>query len=144
VPLTDRLARREDVSHLRDTDNRRKADIVAELSGERVLAFEIKASSAATLLGRQRLGLDARPARRPVHRRRGVPYRPPRVFAWRPDHSPANQRHLGRTVTRDDRTKQERVREHILRDAPATFHLADIRTAMPGVRDRTIRLVLDN
>jgi fido (protein-threonine AMPylation protein) len=38
-------------------------------------------------------------------------------------------------------TKQERVREHILRHAPATFRLADIRTAMPGVSDQTIRLV---
>lgn len=41
-------ATRPRLYHLRDTDNRREADIVAELSGERVLAFEIKASSAAT------------------------------------------------------------------------------------------------
>jgi Fic family protein len=40
-------------------------------------------------------------------------------------------------------TKQQRVREHILRHAPITFRLADIRTAMPGVSDQTIRLVLD-
>jgi Fic family protein len=40
-------------------------------------------------------------------------------------------------------TKQQRVREHILRYAPATFRLADIRTAMPGVSDQTIRLVLE-
>ena len=40
-------------------------------------------------------------------------------------------------------TKQERVREHILRDAPATFRLADIRAAVPGVSDQTIRLVLE-
>jgi Fic family protein len=40
-------------------------------------------------------------------------------------------------------SKQHRVREHILRYAPATFRLADIRTAMPGVSDQTIRLVLD-
>ncbi len=40
-------------------------------------------------------------------------------------------------------TKQQRVREHILRRAPATFRLADIRTAMPGVSDQTIRLVLE-
>ncbi len=38
-------------------------------------------------------------------------------------------------------TKQERIREHILRHAPATFRLADIRTAVPGVSDQTIRLV---
>ena len=40
-------------------------------------------------------------------------------------------------------TKQQRVREHILRHAPATFRLADIRTALPGVSDQTIRLVLE-
>jgi len=40
-------------------------------------------------------------------------------------------------------TKQQRVREHILRHAPVTFRLADIRTALPGVSDQTIRLVLE-
>jgi Fic family protein len=40
-------------------------------------------------------------------------------------------------------TKQQRVREHILRHAPATFRLADVRTALPGVSDQTIRLVLE-
>jgi hypothetical protein len=40
-------------------------------------------------------------------------------------------------------TKQQRVREHILRRAPASFRLADIRTAVPGVSDQTIRLVLE-
>jgi Fic family protein len=40
-------------------------------------------------------------------------------------------------------TKQQRVREHILQYAPATFRLADIRTAVPGVSDQTIRLVLE-
>jgi Fic family protein len=40
-------------------------------------------------------------------------------------------------------TKQQRVHEHILRHAPATFRLADIRTAVPGVSDQTIRLVLE-
>ena len=40
-------------------------------------------------------------------------------------------------------TKQQRVREHILRRALATFRLADIRTAVPGVSDQTIRLVLE-
>jgi hypothetical protein len=40
-------------------------------------------------------------------------------------------------------TKQERIREHILRHAPATFRLADIRTAVPGISDQTIRLVLE-
>jgi len=40
-------------------------------------------------------------------------------------------------------TKQQRVREHILRHAPLTFRLADIRTAVPGVSDQTIRLALE-
>jgi Fic family protein len=40
-------------------------------------------------------------------------------------------------------TKQQRVRDHILRHAPGTFRLADVRTAMPGVSDQTIRLVLE-
>jgi Fic family protein len=40
-------------------------------------------------------------------------------------------------------TKQQRIREHILRHAPITFRLADIRTAVPGVSDQTIRLVLE-
>jgi Fic family protein len=40
-------------------------------------------------------------------------------------------------------TKQQRIREHILRHGPITFRLADIRTAMPGVSDQTIRLVLE-
>jgi len=40
-------------------------------------------------------------------------------------------------------TKQDRVRVHILSHSPTTFRLADIRTAVPGVSDQTIRLVLD-
>ena len=40
-------------------------------------------------------------------------------------------------------TKQQRVRDHILRRAPVTFRLADIRTAVPGVSDQTIRLALE-
>lgn len=40
-------------------------------------------------------------------------------------------------------TKQGRIRDHILRHGPATFRLADIRTAVPGVSDQTIRLVLE-
>jgi predicted AAA+ superfamily ATPase len=41
-------ATRPRLYHLRDTDGRRAADIVAELSGERVLGFEVKASSSVT------------------------------------------------------------------------------------------------
>jgi Fic family protein len=40
-------------------------------------------------------------------------------------------------------TKQERVREYILEHAPVIFRLADVRTALPGVSDQTIRLVLE-
>ena len=40
-------------------------------------------------------------------------------------------------------TKQQRIREHILRYASTRFRLADIRTAVPGVSDQTIRLVLE-
>jgi Fic family protein len=40
-------------------------------------------------------------------------------------------------------TKQHRIREHILRHAPVRFRLADIRAAVPGVSDQTIRLVLE-
>jgi Fic family protein len=40
-------------------------------------------------------------------------------------------------------TKQQRVREHILRHAPTTFRLAELRTAVPGVSDQTFRLVLE-
>jgi hypothetical protein len=40
-------------------------------------------------------------------------------------------------------TKQRRIREYILRRAPVTFRLADIRTAVPGVSDQTIRIVLE-
>lgn len=40
-------------------------------------------------------------------------------------------------------TKQERVREYVTEHAPAVFRLADVRMALPGVSDQTIRLVLD-
>lgn len=46
-------------------------------------------------------------------------------------------------AARTSGTKQQRIREHILRHAPVTFRLADIRTAVPGVSDQTIRLVLE-
>jgi Fic family protein len=39
-------------------------------------------------------------------------------------------------------TKQDRVRDFVLLHAPATFTIADIRRAVPGVSDNTIRLVL--
>lgn len=39
-------------------------------------------------------------------------------------------------------TKQDRVRAYVL-DAPQIFRIADVRAALPGVSDPTIRLVLD-
>ncbi len=39
-------------------------------------------------------------------------------------------------------TKQDRVRDFVLLHAPTTFAIADIRRAVPGVSDNTIRLVL--
>jgi Fic family protein len=40
-------------------------------------------------------------------------------------------------------TKQERVRDHVQRHTPALFRISDIRAALPGISDQTIRLVLD-
>lgn len=39
-------------------------------------------------------------------------------------------------------TKQDRVRDYVLLHAPATFTIAEIRRAVPGVSDNTIRIVL--
>ena len=39
-------------------------------------------------------------------------------------------------------TKQDRVRHFVLLHAPETFSIADIRRAIPGISDNTIRLVL--
>ena len=39
-------------------------------------------------------------------------------------------------------SKQEQVRRYILEHAPATFRLADIRLALPGISDPTIKLVM--
>jgi Fic family protein len=39
-------------------------------------------------------------------------------------------------------SKQERVREYVTRHAPAIFRVRDVRAALPGVSDPTIRLVL--
>lgn len=40
-------------------------------------------------------------------------------------------------------TKKDRVRDYILNHAPPVFRIADVRVALPGVSDQTIRLVLD-
>lgn len=39
-------------------------------------------------------------------------------------------------------TKQERVRHWVLHEAPAEFRIRDVRLAVPGVSDQTIRIVL--
>jgi Fic family protein len=39
-------------------------------------------------------------------------------------------------------TKQDRVRHWVLNEAPAEFRIADVRIAVPGVGDETIRLTL--
>jgi len=40
-------------------------------------------------------------------------------------------------------TKQDRVREFVLEHAPRIFRIADVRVALPGVSDPTIRLMLE-
>ncbi|WP_131768401.1 Fic family protein [Candidatus Protofrankia californiensis] len=40
-------------------------------------------------------------------------------------------------------SKQDRVRDHILWHAPRRFRLDDVRTALPGVSDQTIRIALN-
>jgi len=39
-------------------------------------------------------------------------------------------------------SKQDRVRRYLLEQAPATFAIADVRRALPGISSETIRLVL--
>ena len=38
--------------------------------------------------------------------------------------------------------KKERVRQHVLHHAPTVFRMRDIRAALPGTSDQTIRLVV--
>jgi len=40
-------------------------------------------------------------------------------------------------------TKQDRVRDYVLEHAPQIFKIADVRGALPGVSDPTIRLTLE-
>ena len=42
----------------------------------------------------------------------------------------------------EGRSKQQRVREYVLRHAPQVFRMRDLRAALPGVSDPTIRLAL--
>ncbi|PZF81192.1 Fic family protein [Jiangella anatolica] len=51
------------------------------------------------------------------------------------------------TVTaaaRSGGSKQDRVRDYVRHHAPPTFRIADVRIALPGVSDQTIRLALDS
>ncbi len=41
-------------------------------------------------------------------------------------------------------SKRERVVRHVLEQAPSTFSIADVRTALPGISDGTIRNALDD
>jgi len=43
----------------------------------------------------------------------------------------------------DTASKQDRVREHILRHAPAEFRTRDIQRSLPGISPATVRLVLN-
>ncbi|MQA77526.1 MAG: Fic family protein [Streptosporangiales bacterium] len=47
-------------------------------------------------------------------------------------------------AARSGGTKQDRVRDYVLRHAPARFRIADVRTALPVVSDQTIRIALDD
>ena len=49
----------------------------------------------------------------------------------------------GTASQRSTGTKQDRVREYVTHHAPQIFRIADIRAALPGVSDPTIRLALD-
>ena len=40
-------------------------------------------------------------------------------------------------------TKQQRVRDHVLHHAGSVFRIAEIRAALPGISDQTIRLALE-
>jgi len=56
----------------------------------------------------------------------------------------ASQRFEQRAASdRPTGTKQDRVREYVLEHAPQIFRIADVRVALPGVSDPTIRLTLE-
>lgn len=46
-------------------------------------------------------------------------------------------------ANRSTGSKQDRVRDYVTNHAATTFRIADIRAALPGVSDQTIRLALD-
>lgn len=45
--------------------------------------------------------------------------------------------------SRSGGSKQDRVRDYVINHAPQTFQIADIRAALPGISDQTIRLALN-
>lgn len=49
----------------------------------------------------------------------------------------------GVAADRSGGTKAERVREHVLRHGAPVFAISDVRAALPGISDPTIRLVLN-
>ncbi|MGL5928275.1 MAG: Fic family protein [Dermatophilaceae bacterium] len=49
----------------------------------------------------------------------------------------------GAEAGRSGGTKQDRVREYVTGHAPTVFRIADVRAALPGVSDATIRLALE-
>lgn len=49
----------------------------------------------------------------------------------------------GVAADRSGGTKSERVREHIVSHSPPVFAISDVRAALPGISDPTIRLVLN-
>lgn len=49
----------------------------------------------------------------------------------------------GVSADRSGGTKSERVREHVLRHGAPVFAISDVRAALPGISDPTIRLVLN-
>lgn len=48
------------------------------------------------------------------------------------------------TSTQGGGSKRERVVRYVMEQAPATFSIADVRTALPGISDGTIRNALDD
>jgi Fic family protein len=50
----------------------------------------------------------------------------------------------GVATDRSGGTKAERVREHVLRHGATVFAISDVRAALPGISDPTIRLVLND
>lgn len=49
----------------------------------------------------------------------------------------------GVATDRSGGTKSERVREHVLRHGAPVFAISEVRAALPGISDPTIRLVLN-